>query len=60
MRQHTAVIALFLFGGVFLLGLLALASMLGSGVSQAEAQTCLDADLSDPFNLDDDSNHDAC
>ena len=39
MRQHTAVIALFLFGGVFVLGLLALASMLGPGVSQADDAT---------------------
>lgn len=39
MRQHTAVIALFLFGGVFVLGLLALASTLGPGVSQADNAT---------------------
>jgi|GEM_PF-2228702 len=36
MRQHTAVIALFLLGGAFVLGLLALAWMLGQGSSQAE------------------------
>jgi len=39
MRQHTAVIALFLFGGVFVLGLLALASVLGPGVSEADDAT---------------------
>ncbi|MCJ7510987.1 MAG: MBL fold metallo-hydrolase [Dehalococcoidia bacterium] len=39
MRQHTAVIAAFLLGGVFALGLLALAWMLGSGASQAEDAT---------------------
>ena len=39
MRQHTAVITLFLVGGVFVLGLLALASMLGPGVSQADDAT---------------------
>jgi len=39
MRQHTAIFALFLLGGVFVLGLLALASILGPGVSQAEDAT---------------------
>jgi len=39
MRQHTAVIAAFLLGGVFALGLLALASVLGPGVSQADDAT---------------------
>ena len=39
MRQHTAVIAAFLLGGVSVLGLLALASVLGPGVSQADDAT---------------------
>jgi len=39
MRQHTAVIALFLLGGVLVLGLLALAWLLGPGPSQAEDAT---------------------
>jgi len=39
MRQHAAIFALFLFGGVFVLGLLALASQLGPGVSQADDAT---------------------
>jgi len=39
MRQHTAVIAAFLLGGVFALGLLALAWVLGPGVSQADDAT---------------------
>jgi len=39
MRQHTVVIALFLFGGAFVLGLLALAWILGPGASQAEDAT---------------------
>jgi hypothetical protein len=39
MRQHTAMIAFFLFGGPFALGLVALASMLGSGASQADDAT---------------------
>lgn len=39
MRQHTVVIALLLLGGVFALGLLVLASPLGSTVSQANDVT---------------------
>jgi ABC-type branched-subunit amino acid transport system substrate-binding protein len=39
MRQHTAVFTLSLLGGVFALGLLALAWMLGPGASQAEDAT---------------------
>lgn len=39
MLQHTAVIALLLFGGVFVLGLVVFASMLGPGVSQADDAT---------------------
>jgi len=39
MRQHTAMFTLSLLGGVFALGLLALAWMLGPGASQAEDAT---------------------
>ena len=39
MRQHTAVLTLSLLGGVFALGLLALAWVLGPGASQAEDAT---------------------
>ena len=39
MRQHTAVFTLSLLGGVFALGLLALAWVLGPGASQAEDAT---------------------
>lgn len=39
MRQHTVMCAVFLFGGVFVLGLLGLTSMLGRGVSQADDAT---------------------
>lgn len=39
MRQHAAIFAFFLFGGAFVLGLVALASMLGPGVSQADDAT---------------------
>jgi hypothetical protein len=38
-RQHAAIFAVFLFGGAFVLGLLALAWMLGPGVSQADDAT---------------------